>query len=113
MRLKAAILPGLILMALGAIVFSFVGCGGDGDGGDFCSAYCPAVLAASCQNGPSDMEDCQGGCNHAKTTCPTEFAALQGCTGASPTFSCDANQSPTADGCETENAALYTCLYSQ
>lgn len=75
-----------------------------------CNETCPAVVAAACPSGPSDIADCENGCDHAAATCPTQFAAIMQCAGPTPTYTCDADGTPMAVGCETEAAALNACL---
>jgi len=99
----------LATIALSVLFTAIPGCS-SGDGEDFCEANCPAVVAAGCSNGPSDLADCLSGCDTSATSCPTEFAALQTCAGASPTFACDANNSPYPTGCQDENDALMLCM---
>jgi hypothetical protein len=100
-----------IIFLLGTLAASlaFVGCGDD-DGGDFCATNCSAVLAAGCTNGPTDHADCMTGCDFARTSCPSQFNALAGCAGSSATYECDANDSPAPVGCDSEIAALNTCM---
>ncbi|HUU01486.1 MAG TPA: hypothetical protein VM425_08615 [Myxococcota bacterium] len=109
MRSKIVTLATIALSVLFTAILVFPGCS-SGDGGDFCEANCPAVVAAGCSNGPADQADCLTGCNTAQTTCPSQFNALAGCAGTDATFSCDAYDSPAPAGCVTENTLLNACL---
>lgn len=75
-----------------------------------CTEMCPAVVAAGCNAGPPDVKSCESGCAAETGKCPTEFAALMQCAGASPTFVCGANGTPTPDGCTGQGDALGACI---
>lgn len=83
-------------------------CGGGS--GDFCKDNCAAVVAAGCENGPMNMEDCLQGCSIAKSSCPVEFNGLAGCAGSNATFACNDYDSPAPPGCGAANDALQACL---
>jgi len=75
-----------------------------------CADNCPAVVAAACTNGPPDVGSCQAGCAAVTITCPEEYEALDTCAGATPTYECNASDQPMPQGCDTQHAALMTCM---
>ena len=81
------------------------------EGGEvYCYLVCPAVVAAGCSNGPSNLGECLEGCNFAAESCPDEFDDLEQCAGTDASFSCDASDAPAPDGCTAENDALNACM---
>jgi hypothetical protein len=77
---------------------------------EFCETACPAVVAAGCENGPADYQDCLYGCEESLWECPVEWQAVADCAGAEPVFECNELDSPVVQGCDTANEALWACL---
>lgn len=75
-----------------------------------CIDNCPDVVAASCDNGPPDVQSCGAGCVSVTTECPDEYQALDDCAGDSPTYECNSNDAPRPVGCASEHDALMACL---
>ena len=77
---------------------------------DICAILCPNVVAAACTNGPSTILDCEAGCEDAETNCPTQFENLIQCSGyENVTFSCNTEDAPYPDGCQSQQDSLYDC----
>jgi hypothetical protein len=86
----------------GACVPSGSGSAADVD----CNAYCTAVVAEDCDNGPPTIEACATVCESLKKDCPG-YDNLVDCAGADPDYACDANGMVSTVGCE---AVYESCL---
>ncbi|MBN2496449.1 MAG: hypothetical protein JXR96_17780 [Deltaproteobacteria bacterium] len=99
-----------LCLILATVLVLVAGCGGGDDA--TCAGICPAVVAAGCANGPPTQADCVSGCEGMlQTECAAQLQAMLDCS-AGKTFTCDADDAPVATGCESQNAALNTCLES-
>jgi hypothetical protein len=77
-----------------------------------CEEVCPFVLKGGCKGGPPDMEACVNGCmEYQSNDCKIAFNTMLACVGAEPTYTCDDDQRPTVEGCESQYAELYTCIF--
>lgn len=76
-----------------------------------CDGICDFTIEPMCAAGPPDKAACVAGCQEAQAgDCNNAFSAMLACAGFSPTFSCDAEQRPLVEGCESQFTALYDCL---
>lgn len=76
-----------------------------------CGEVCPRVVAAQCSQGPKTEADCESGCRSIRAgKCAGRYDALVTCGGATPTYTCSTSGAVTVAGCESEDAALATCL---
>jgi hypothetical protein len=77
---------------------------------DPCTALCPGAVDAECDSGPPTLASCVEGCGGvASEGCIDELHELASCAGAEPTFSCNDDELPIVDDCETEHEAFTTC----
>jgi hypothetical protein len=84
---------------------------GSGSAADVdCGAYCEAVVAADCDNGPPTVAACSAICEQLKSECPG-YDNLADCAGANLELACDANGMVATVGCEDVFAAcVVPCL---
>ena len=73
--------------------------------------FCPAAVAAGCQNGFQSLNDCASFCSAIdQSTCASQWDALLTCAGPNPTIKCDSGGQISFPGCDSQVQAFQTCF---
>jgi len=76
--------------------------------------FCPAAVAAACQNGFASLNDCATFCgNIAQSPCAKEWNTLLTCAGPNPNITCNATSGLfEVTGCSQEEQAFVGCAFA-
>lgn len=83
--------------------------GSNGSGGQSCADVCPGIVAAHCQNGPTNESDCETYCNVERNKCPAQFNTVLSCGGSPLQWTCDSSGQVSLAGCQQQLQALESC----